>query len=102
MEKLKTVGIKQLKNNLSAYLREVQLGTTIYVCDRDVIVAELREPLLRRGLMQIANPVWVEWISRGEVIPPASAKKKLSPSSVQTREGTALALLDEDRKEESK
>ena len=32
---MKTVGIKDLKNNLSAYLRDVKRGTRILVSDRN-------------------------------------------------------------------
>ena len=41
---LKTVGIKDLKNNLSAYLRDVRRGARVLVTDRDRVVAELHEP----------------------------------------------------------
>lgn len=41
---LKTVGIKKLKNSLSAYLQEVQRGVRILVTDRDRVVAEIAEP----------------------------------------------------------
>ena len=44
MGSLKTVGIKELKNNLSAYLREVRRGTRVLVSDRNSVVAELHEP----------------------------------------------------------
>jgi len=30
MKRLKTVGVKELKNNLSAYLREVRSGATVF------------------------------------------------------------------------
>ena len=45
MALIKTVGIKDLKNNLSAWLRDVRRGTRLLVADRNVIVAELHEPL---------------------------------------------------------
>lgn len=102
MEHLKTVGIKDLKNNLSAYLREVRRGAKIYVCDRNIIVAELREPLSGGALMQVSDPVWAEWVSQGVVTPPSAAKQKLSPSPVRARKGLALALIDEDRAEGAK
>ena len=44
MGDLKTVGIKELKNNLSAYLREVRRGVRVFVSDRNRIVAKLHEP----------------------------------------------------------
>jgi len=42
------VGVKELKNRLSAYLREVRGGTVILVTDRENVVAELREPTMGR------------------------------------------------------
>ncbi len=40
---MKTVGIRELKNRLSEYVREVRLGERVLVSDRGTIVAELRE-----------------------------------------------------------
>ena len=40
---MKTVGIRELKNRLSEYLREVRSGERVLVSDRGLIVAELRE-----------------------------------------------------------
>jgi antitoxin (DNA-binding transcriptional repressor) of toxin-antitoxin stability system len=44
MGELNTVGIKEIKNNLSAYLREVRRGIRVLVADRNRVVAELHEP----------------------------------------------------------
>lgn len=41
---MKAVAIKELKNRLSAYLREVQGGEVVLVTDRGRVVAELRQP----------------------------------------------------------
>jgi antitoxin (DNA-binding transcriptional repressor) of toxin-antitoxin stability system len=41
---VKAVAIKELKNRLSAYLREVQGGEVVLVTDRGRVVAELRQP----------------------------------------------------------
>ena len=47
MADIKTVGVKDLKNNLSAHLRDVKRGTRILVADRDRVIAELHEPARR-------------------------------------------------------
>lgn len=39
-----TVGIRELKNNLSRYLRRVQAGERVLITDRGTAVAELRMP----------------------------------------------------------
>ena len=41
---MKSVGVKDLKNNLSRYLHMVQDGELVYVTDRDEIVAEIHRP----------------------------------------------------------
>jgi antitoxin (DNA-binding transcriptional repressor) of toxin-antitoxin stability system len=41
---MKAVAIKELKNRLSAYLREVRNGEVVLVTDRGRVVAELRQP----------------------------------------------------------
>ena len=41
---MRVVGIRELKNRLSEYLRLVQGGEEILVADRGEVVAELRQP----------------------------------------------------------
>lgn len=41
---MRTVGIRELKNSLSEYLRRVRLGESVLVTDRGEIVAELTPP----------------------------------------------------------
>ncbi len=41
---MKAVAVKELKNRLSAYLREVRSGEVVLVTDRGRVVAELRQP----------------------------------------------------------
>src|SRR5438477_11163291 len=41
---MKTVGIRELKNRLSSYLREVRAGRTVAITDRGRVVAELTPP----------------------------------------------------------
>lgn len=94
---MKTVGIKELKNNLSAYLREVRQGVRILVSDRNTIVAELHEP----GALYTASGgddlILSEWIAQKTVSQPMRAKEPLPPSPVCLPAGTAARLLDADR-----
>jgi antitoxin (DNA-binding transcriptional repressor) of toxin-antitoxin stability system len=68
---MKTVGIRELKNSLSEYLRQVRSGESLLVTDRGQVVAELSPPghavadgsvpvgllsLARRGLATLASP----------------------------------------------
>lgn len=41
---MKAVAVKELKNRLSSYLREVRGGEIVLVTDRGNVVAELRQP----------------------------------------------------------
>jgi len=41
---MKTVGVRDLKNRLSEYLRRVRLGESVLVTDRGEVVAELQPP----------------------------------------------------------
>ena len=67
---MKAVAVKELKNRLSHYLREVASGEVVLVTDRGKVVAELRrastdmppeldrslEPLASRGLLVLGLP----------------------------------------------
>lgn len=41
---MRAVGVKQLKNRLSEFLRLVRAGEVVLVTDREVVIAELRPP----------------------------------------------------------
>jgi antitoxin (DNA-binding transcriptional repressor) of toxin-antitoxin stability system len=94
----KAVGIKDLKNNLSAHLQEVRRGARILVTDRHVVVAELREP----GADADARPASVldEWAAAGLVTLPSRPRSPLPRSPIRLPDGTARALLDELRGED--
>ncbi len=97
MAKRKTVGIKDLKNNLSAYLREVRQGTRVLVSDRNEVVAELHEPGAVYATAEDPNPVLAAWARAGIVTLPKRAKTPVAKSPVRSAKGTASRLLDQDR-----
>jgi len=99
MKRLKTVGIKELKNNLSAYLREVRNGATVLVSDRNTIVAELHEPYRRTALGEAVNPLLMEWAEAGLVSLPTLGTAPLRPSPVKSRAETSAELIRSDREE---
>jgi len=41
---MKTVGVRELKNRLSEYIRQVRSGESVLVTDRGEVVAELTPP----------------------------------------------------------
>ena len=75
---MRKVGIKTLKNELSAYIRAVAAGETVLVTDRGEVVAELVPP--RPALKVPATPEeqWAELIRLGHVTP-ATNRTKLPP-----------------------
>ena len=94
---MKSVGVRELKNRLSEYLREVRSGEAVLVTDRGDVVAELVPPGQRpdelglpSGLMALAR--------RGQVTIGASNEATLYPnlSRLLKRHRTAV-LLDEER-----
>jgi hypothetical protein len=97
MAEIKTVGVKDLKNNLSAYLREVRTGVRLLVSDRDTVVAEMHEPYLDHSTASSLDPPMSEWVRSRVVRLPASEKSGLPRSPLRSPAGTALELLDQDR-----
>jgi prevent-host-death family protein len=96
---MKTVGVRDLKNKLSEYLRHVRLGESILVTDRGEVVAELLppgqgqgDPSLPAGLQSL--------VKRGLVTVGAPAAKDLYPSLTRKqgeRRRSVAQLLDEER-----
>ena len=41
---MRSVGIRELKNNLSKYLHLVRLGETIIITDHEQVIAEIKKP----------------------------------------------------------
>jgi antitoxin (DNA-binding transcriptional repressor) of toxin-antitoxin stability system len=97
VKKIERVGIKRLKNNLSAYVRRVRKGERILVMDREDVVAEMRpaEP----EDPELANPLMRDWVARGWVRPPLRPRGPLPGPALRrlVPEGTAQRLIDEER-----
>lgn len=69
---MQTVGIKTLKDKLSAYLRAVGEGETIQVTDRGRVVAEIVPPRRAEATLD-AESEWTAMIKEGVITP---AKKR--------------------------
>jgi antitoxin (DNA-binding transcriptional repressor) of toxin-antitoxin stability system len=95
---MKTVGVRELKNRLSEYIRQVRSGESVLVTDRGQVVAELTAPgqgaangdvppallaLAREGLATVGAP------GDARVYPALPRKRK--------REMTAAELLEQER-----
>jgi antitoxin (DNA-binding transcriptional repressor) of toxin-antitoxin stability system len=96
MRSAKTAGIKELKNKLSAYLREVRLGSVVLVSDHGEIIAELKPPSAEtlRGKVETELD---ELAREGLVTLPSAGKEPLPPSPIILARGASQALLDADR-----
>ncbi len=95
---MRTVGIRELKNSLSLYLRRVRSGESVLVTDRGQIVAELSPPgshsadsVVPPGLSALAR--------RGLATVGAAAKPGLYRHLPRkgSRRVTSTQLLDEER-----
>jgi hypothetical protein len=99
MKRSKPVGVKELKNNLSAYLREVRNGATVMVSDRNSIIAELHEPYRRNTMDSVLDPLLYDWAQARLITLPTAPKAHLPISPVKFRTGAAAELLGSDREE---
>ncbi len=97
MKLVERVGVKDLKNNLSAYLRQVKRGVRVLVTDRNEVIAEIGKP--RDIASETVDPLLVEWIAAEKLRPAAARKRKLAVSPVRLPPGTARRLLDAGRGE---
>lgn len=64
---MKTVKIAELKNRLSYYLRRVQRGESILVCDRDRVIARLERVDASTGT-STTDAEWLDRLERRGVI----------------------------------
>ena len=95
---MKQVGLRELKNRLSEYVRLVRAGEHVQVTDRGQVVAELLPPAPHKGRDLAAGLAELE--RRGLLRPPTAegrARYARLPRLLPT--GTARRLLDEDRGE---
>lgn len=96
---MKAVGIRELKNRLSEYVRMARAGEEILVTDRGEVVAELRAP--QRGAAAAEPyPGLARLVRQGRVRPGGGNAPELYPVlPAIAPEGTAVRLLDEERGE---
>lgn len=96
---MKTVGIRELKNSLSAYVRQVRGGEEIQVTDRGTVVAELRPPT-PPGARSSIHPGIAALARRGILtIGQANSPALYASLSPLMPPGSAAALLSEEREE---
>ena len=70
------MGVKQLKSRLSEYLRLVRNGETVFVTDRDEVVAELRPTRRQPGPADSLDGLLDSLAERGEVTRASLPKRR--------------------------
>ena len=91
-------GIRQLKDNLSRYIRRIEAGERISVTAHGRVVAELVPP--GRGGRTSPGSRWDELIAAGILHPPVEAGDPFEDwPDIRLPQGTAAELIDSDRGE---
>lgn len=90
-------GIRQLKDNLSRYIRRIEAGHRISVTAHGRVVAELVPPGYG---VRTSTGRWDELIAAGILHPPAQAGDPFEDwPDIRLPRGTAAELIDSDRGE---
>jgi prevent-host-death family protein len=96
---MKSVGVRDLKNRLSEYLRRVRFGESVLVTDRGEVIAELLPP--GQGQTDTSVPAGLSALARrGLVTLGAPGEPDLYPAlplARRERRRSAAQLLDEER-----
>lgn len=91
------VGLKELKNRLSEYVRIAARGETVLVTDRDRVVAQLGPPLPERSAL-LADARLAEAVRRGWLSPPLLGESSDPPPRLPVaRFDELLGELSRDR-----
>jgi antitoxin (DNA-binding transcriptional repressor) of toxin-antitoxin stability system len=93
---MRFVGVRELKNRLSEYLRLIKQGESVLVTEHGVVIAELRQPGLSTA--EERYPGLASLVRRGIA---SSVHENVSSAYPRMQrllpEGDALRLLDEAR-----
>lgn len=96
-----TVGIKELKNKLSEYVKLAKSGEVVLVTDRGEVVAELRAPNASADPL-MDDPWFAEEVRLGNITPaeaPSTSPLKLDRNYPLSSLEEILRDLDESREE---
>lgn len=92
---MRTVGLKDLKNRLSEYIRLVTSGEVVLVTNRDRVVAELRPPQGRGPFT--SDALLAEAMRRGWLSAPMMVREGPPPRMPVAPLAEVLRDLDDDR-----
>lgn len=93
---MRSVGIKELKNRLSEYVRLAAGGETVLVTDHDRVVAELVAPQAGRAEV-LADARLAEAVRRGWIRPALRRGQAPPPRQPVAPLAEILAELEDDR-----
>ena len=95
---MKAVAVRELKNRLSAYLRDVTAGEIVLVTDRGRVIAELRRPT-SESLLSPTEIALERLVAAGALTMglPQDPEAYRAPRLVLARD--SQSLLDEERSE---
>jgi antitoxin (DNA-binding transcriptional repressor) of toxin-antitoxin stability system len=97
---MRSVGIRELKNGLSRYLRQLKPGQPLLITDRGRVVAELRAPADPKTMARQTD--WYERLIALGIVRPAlesgdPTEHFPTDPALKCPPGTAAQLIDEDR-----
>lgn len=101
LENMKVVGIKELKNKLSEYVKLAKSGEVVLVTDRGDVVAELRAPTPWKDPM-MDNPWFAQAVRDGRITPrkiPPGTKLNLEHDGPRIPFEQLMRELDESRED---
>ncbi len=94
MHSVVTVGIRQLKNRLSEYLRLVRAGELVLITDRGQVIAKLAPAVESTR----ESDLFAELVRQGIVRPGSGNRPELYPATHhRLSSGSVAELIDEDR-----
>ena len=89
-------GIRELKDNLSSYIRRVEAGERVSVTAHGRVVAELVPP--GAGATRASTSRWEELLATGVLQSPVDTGDPFEDwPDIRLPRGTAAALIDNDR-----
>jgi antitoxin (DNA-binding transcriptional repressor) of toxin-antitoxin stability system len=94
--KMRSVGIKVLKNKLSEYIRLAASGETVLVTDRDRVVAEIVPPGPGRTPL-MSDALLLDAVRQGWITPPLVVRRELPARKPIMTIEEVLGALQRDR-----
>lgn len=94
---MRTIGIRELKAQLSKILRDIQAGDTYLVTDRGRVVAEMRRPDAAQWSVSPQERALARLASSGHLRVAESQPNPYQTSPLSSPTGTARDILDGSR-----